>query len=66
MNKLSNSSLRETLLSVNGIGPETADSIMLYAFNRPVFVVDAYTFRILSRHSLCDESSTYEDLQSLL
>ena len=40
---------RETLLSIRGIGPETADSILLYALGRPVFVVDAYTRRILSR-----------------
>jgi endonuclease-3 related protein len=56
--------LREGLLSVKGIGPETADSILLYAANRPVFVVDAYTFRILVRHGMVDESAGYEDLQS--
>src|SRR3972149_12314300 len=42
--------LRRELLQVNGIGPETADSILLYAGNHPVFVVDAYTKRIFSRH----------------
>jgi endonuclease-3 related protein len=57
--------LREGLLSVKGIGPETADSILLYAANRPVFVVDAYTFRILVRHGMLDESAGYEELQSL-
>ena len=44
--------LRKKLLSVKGIGPETADSILLYAAKRAVFVVDAYTYRILSRHDL--------------
>ena len=47
--------LRQQLLSVNGIGPETADSILLYALNKPVFVVDAYTKRILLRHHLIKE-----------
>ena len=56
--------LREELLEVNGIGPETADSILLYALEKPVFVVDAYTHRILSRHFLCEEESVYDDLQS--
>jgi len=56
--------LREGLLSVKGIGPETADSILLYAAHRPVFVVDAYTFRILLRHGMVDESAGYEELQS--
>lgn len=59
------SKLREELLSIKGIGPETADSILLYAGGHPVFVVDAYTFRILSRHGLCDETTTYKDLQEL-
>ena len=44
--------LRDELLALNGIGPETADSILLYAGNHPVFVVDAYTRRILERHDL--------------
>lgn len=55
--------LREQLLSIKGIGPETADSILLYAGNRPVFVIDAYTYRILMRHSMCDEQSGYHELQ---
>lgn len=55
--------LRSELLSVNGIGPETADSILLYAFNRPVFVVDAYTRRISSRHKMTGESDEYERVQ---
>lgn len=55
--------LRAGLLAVNGIGPETADDILLYAFGRPVFVVDAYTRRILSRLGLVAESIGYEDLR---
>jgi len=57
--------LREKLLSVKGIGPETADSIVLYAAQRPVFVVDAYTFRILARHSMILDHASYEELQDL-
>jgi endonuclease III related protein len=56
-------SLRERLLGVRGIGPETADSILLYAAGRPVFVVDAYTHRILTRHALIDEDSDYHAIQ---
>ena len=59
------STLRMELLSVNGIGRETADSILLYAARAPVFVVDAYTHRILYRHGMADEQTTYEELQSL-
>lgn len=55
--------LRQQLLSVKGIGPETADSILLYALNRPVFVVDAYTARICSRHHLIDEGADYHQIQ---
>ncbi len=57
--------LRPALLGVKGIGPETADSILLYALHKPTFVVDAYTFRILSRHHLIDEACSYEELQGL-
>jgi len=57
-------SLREELLSVKGIGPETADSILLYAGNLPTFVVDAYTYRVLVRHRLIPEESTYHDMKS--
>jgi len=57
--------LRGKLLGVNGIGEETADSILLYAGEKPVFVVDAYTRRILSRHQLIDEDACYGDIQSL-
>jgi endonuclease-3 related protein len=63
---LSTESLRETVLGVSGIGPETADSIVLYAAERPVFVVDAYTARILYRHGLVDSDAGYDDLQSLM
>lgn len=63
--RLETGTLRGELLSVSGIGPETADSILLYAFDRPVFVVDAYTKRIFSRHGLFKETATYEEIQSL-
>ncbi len=56
---------REVLLSEWGIGPETADSILLYAFHKPVFVVDAYTRRILSRIGLIDGSESYDEIQAL-
>ena len=55
--------LRKKLLNVNGIGPETADSILLYAGRKPFFVVDAYTRRIFSRHKLILEDSTYYQIQ---
>jgi len=58
-------SLREDLLSVHGIGPETADSIILYAAGRPTFVVDAYTRRVLLRHGLVQPGATYEAMQAL-
>jgi len=57
--------LREQLLAVNGIGPETCDSILLYALNKPVFVIDAYTKRILSRHGAHREDGTYDHVQEL-
>lgn len=56
--------LREKLLGVHGIGPETADSILLYAGGHPVFVVDAYTRRILERHELTPGSRGYEEIQN--
>lgn len=55
--------MREELLKVKGIGPETADSIVLYAFEKPSFVVDAYTRRIFSRLNLCNENDKYEEIQ---
>ena len=57
--------LREELLSVKGIGPETADSMVLYAAEKPVFVVDAYTHRILSRHDIIPEEFGYFEIQEL-
>ena len=57
--------LREQLLSLNGIGPETADSILLYAGNHPSFVVDAYTRRVLERHRLVSPKTKYDDIRSL-
>lgn len=55
--------LREELLAIEGLGPETVDSILLYAAQRPVFVVDAYTRRILSRHGWADEKAAYGKIQ---
>jgi endonuclease-3 related protein len=57
--------LRGQLLGVHGIGPETADSILLYAGNHPVFVVDAYTRRILERHKIAHGKQTYEEIRTL-
>jgi endonuclease-3 related protein len=56
--------LREQLLAVHGIGPETADDILLYAFDRPVFVVDAYTRRLFGRLGLVDADASYEELRA--
>ncbi len=55
--------LREELLAVKGIGPETADSILLYAGEQPIFVIDAYTRRIFHRHRLIKGGESYEQLQ---
>ncbi len=57
--------IRENLLGVNGIGPETADSIILYALDKPVFVVDAYTKRVLSRHNIMGHAASYDSFQKL-
>jgi endonuclease-3 related protein len=57
--------LREELLALNGVGPETADSILLYAGNHPVFVVDAYTRRIFHRHGILSQKTKYEDIREL-
>jgi endonuclease-3 related protein len=57
--------LREQLLSVKGIGPETADSMVLYASEQPIFVVDAYTHRILSRHEIIPEEYDYFQIQEM-
>lgn len=58
--------LREKLLAVHGIGPETADSILLYAGNHPVFVVDAYTHRIFGRHGITDGKPDYEKVRAFI
>lgn len=58
-------SMRQQLLALHGIGPETADSILLYALKKPIFVVDAYTKRILARHSLIPWDSSYDQIQRL-
>ena len=57
--------VRDRLLAINGIGPETADSMLLYAGNHNSFVIDAYTKRIFSRHKWCDENADYDDLKNL-
>jgi len=57
--------LRAELLAVKGIGPETADSVLLYAFDRPVFVADAYTARVAVRHGLIEPDADYEQLREL-
>jgi len=56
--------LQRELLSINGIGPETCDSILLYAFRRPVFVVDAYTKRVFSRLRLISGGADYDEIQA--
>ncbi|MBD3426258.1 MAG: hypothetical protein GF409_03385 [Candidatus Omnitrophica bacterium] len=66
LKKRESSEMRQLLLSVKGIGPETADSILLYALEKPVFVVDAYTRRIFSRHGLISENARYEDVKTLV
>ncbi len=65
MRKVDTETLRRELLSVNGIGSETADSMLLYALERPGFVIDAYTKRVLSRHGIMDGSESYERFQEL-
>lgn len=65
LENINTSILREELLGVSGIGPETADSILLYVFNKPVFVVDAYTARIMARHGLIEPPFGYQELQEL-
>jgi len=65
MFRLPTTELREKLLAVNGIGPETADSILLYAGGHESFVVDAYTRRILTRHGWAFHAANYHDIKSL-
>ncbi len=59
-------SIRRELLAITGIGPETADSILLYALGRRTFVVDAYTRRILSRHGIIEHNLPYDTLQKMI
>lgn len=63
--ELETSALRAELLSWKGVGAETADSILLYAAGRPVFVVDAYTKRVCSRHGWIEENATYDEVAQL-
>lgn len=63
LSKLETLSLREGLLSVNGIGPETADDMLLYAFHRPVFVIDTYTRRLFARMGCADGKAHYDELR---
>lgn len=65
MQRVDTCQLRNQLLSVNGVGPETADSILLYAFSKPIFVVDAYTKRIFSRLKMASSDSSYDEIQKL-
>ncbi len=68
MNRMRNEemdTLRTKLLNIHGVGPETADSILLYALEKPVFVIDAYTKRALSRHNIIKRDDSYERIQSL-
>jgi len=62
----STASLRAGLLEVYGVGPETADDILLYGFERPVFVIDAYTRRLFARLDLARGDASYDELQSWL
>ncbi len=63
LEKLSVGQLREELISINGIGPETADSIILYALDKATFVVDTYTCRVLVRHGFIDAECGYEEVK---
>lgn len=64
LSKLPDMELRRALLTVNGVGPETADDIILYAFERPVFVIDAYTRRLFARLGLIQGNEAYEELRA--
>ena len=66
MLKGSSEEVRRRLLAINGVGKETADSIMLYAGHHPVFVVDAYTRRFMERHGWITADATYDDMAALL
>ncbi len=66
LEQMEKENLRALLLSIKGIGPETADSILLYAFQKPSFVIDAYTKRILNRIGICKKYISYDELQKLM
>jgi len=63
LEQLDTQTLRISLLEINGIGPETADDILLYAFNRPVFVIDTYTRRLFSKLNVINGDEQYETLR---
>lgn len=63
INKLNMWDTREKLLEINGIGKETADSIILYALNKPIFVIDVYTKRFLKNHRIYDGQNDYDSIQ---
>ena len=65
MASLDLATLRKQLLEVNGIGQETADSILLFALNKPIFVIDTYTKRVLLRHGLIKEGTDYRGVQDI-
>ncbi|MDD5196697.1 MAG: endonuclease III domain-containing protein [Candidatus Omnitrophota bacterium] len=65
ISKVKITALRKELLAIKGVGPETADSILLYALHKPVFVIDAYTRRVFSRHKFIQEDATYDQAQRL-
>lgn len=65
LDSYSTDDLREALLGINGIGPETADAMLLYAFDRPVFVIDAYTRRLLTRLGWLRDRPSYEALRAV-
>jgi len=65
LNAIPTRDLRQQLLNVNGLGPETVDSILLYALNRPVFVVDTYTRRILKRHLIIRGDESYNQIREM-
>ena len=65
LHQLDNPDLRHRLLGVNGIGPETADDILLYAFERPVFVIDTYSRRLFKKALSISGDEPYETLRSL-
>lgn len=65
MKKRETFSLRKEILGIKGVGPETCDSILLYALEKPVFVIDAYTRRIFLRHRIIDEKNSYYDIKDI-